>query len=140
MPLLFLQAEVEVPPPQQQTNSQLVGIAWERGVERGRQTPMTTRQNRSFFILILLSEVSTTRDKVVLHFALVNMIKLSRAPSFRAFHCEYFSGKHAAQGRYPAAMAISSSTKNTRFPTYPPRARVRRAVGQSSLPYRRPLL
>jgi len=48
------------------------------------------------------------------------------------------SGRHTAHGRYPAATAVCSSAKNTRFLTYPPRAMARSAAGQSSLPYTRP--
>src|ERR1700704_2361438 len=55
----------------------------------------------------------------------------------RAFHCVYSSGRHTAHGRYPAATAVCSSAKNTRFLTSPPRAMARSAAGQSSLPYTR---
>jgi hypothetical protein len=47
---------------------------------------------------------------------------------------------HTAHGRYPAAMAVDSLAKKTRFFTYPPRAMARRAAGQSSRPYTRPRL
>jgi hypothetical protein len=39
-----------------------------------------------------------------------------------------------AQGRYPAAIAVGSSRKKTRFTRYPPRAIARRAAAQSSRP------
>src|SRR5262249_27806168 len=51
-----------------------------------------------------------------------------------AFHCAYSSGRHTAHGRYPAATAVCSSAKNTRFLTYWPRAIARSAARQSSLP------
>ena len=43
-------------------------------------------------------------------------------------------GQATAHGRYPAATAVCSSAKNTRFLTYCPRAMARSAAGQSSLP------
>jgi hypothetical protein len=51
-----------------------------------------------------------------------------------AFQRSYFTGRQTAQGRYPAAIAVRSSAKNTRCSTYPPRAMARRAAGQSSRP------
>src|SRR6266540_986064 len=36
------------------------------------------------------------------------------------FHAACWAGRHTAQGRYPAAMAVASSAKNTRCFTYPP--------------------
>src|SRR2546425_3707284 len=54
--------------------------------------------------------------------------KSERAQRRRAFHRAWVSGRHAAHGRYPAAMAVCSSAKNT-FLTYPPRAMARRAAG-----------
>lgn len=35
-----------------------------------------------------------------------------------AFHRAYSAGRHTAHGRYPAATAVCSSAKNTRFLTY----------------------
>lgn len=46
----------------------------------------------------------------------------------------YFSGRHIAHGRKPAAIAVASSAKNTRLFTYPPRAIVRSAQVQSNSP------
>jgi hypothetical protein len=35
----------------------------------------------------------------------------------RVFQARYASGMHLAQGRYPAATAVGSSAKNTRWGT-----------------------
>lgn len=49
-------------------------------------------------------------------------------------HRAYACGRHTAQGRYPAATAVSASAKKTRCLTYPPRAIACRALRQSRRP------
>ncbi|PVE08562.1 hypothetical protein Y717_16645 [Streptomyces scopuliridis RB72] len=40
---------------------------------------------------------------------------LSSDSSGVAFHRWYWAGRHTAHGRYPAAMAVASSAKKTRY-------------------------
>ncbi|MBH0331510.1 hypothetical protein ABH14_17200 [Brevibacillus brevis] len=45
---------------------------------------------------------------------LVKTLKGKEIYARSAFHNKYFSRKQTAQGRYPAAIAVASSAKNTR--------------------------